>query len=199
MNKDFFDSIEKRRSIYAIGKNSTIALNEIETVLKKAVLHTPSAFNSQTGRVVLLMNDKSSLFWNMVKESLKPLVPQNEFHKTEAKIDSFNAGLGTVLFFEDQAIVNRLMADFELYKDHFPLWSLQSNGMMQFVVWTGLENLGLGASLQHYNPLVDVQVKKEWNLPESWKLLAQMPFGSIEALPGEKEFSSLDNRLLKFI
>ena len=59
------------------------------------------------------------------------------------------------------------MANFPLYKDNFPIWSLQANGMLEFAVWTSLEAEGLGASLQHYNPLVDDGVKKAWSLPES--------------------------------
>lgn len=49
--------------------------------------------------------------------------------------------------------------------------------MLQLFVWTALENEGLDASLQHYNPIIDEEVKKQWNIPESWKLIVQMPFG----------------------
>lgn len=87
------------------------------------------------------------------------------------------------------------MNKFSLYKDNFPIWSLQSNGMLEFAVWTMLEDEGLGASLQHYNPLVDEGVRKAWNLPASWKLLAEMPFGSVEAPAGTKEFLPLEERM----
>ncbi|MDC4736251.1 nitroreductase, partial [Acinetobacter baumannii] len=42
--------------------------------------------------------------------------------------------------------------------------------------------------LQHYNPLIDDAVKAEWNIPASWNLRAQMPFGNIVQEAGEKEF-----------
>ena len=57
---------------------------------------------------------------------------------------------------------------------------------------------GLGASLQHYNPLIDEAVAREWQLPASWKLTAQMPFGSPECKPDEKTFLPLDGRLKMF-
>ena len=63
--------------------------------------------------------------------------------------------------------------------------------MHQLVVWTGLEAEGLGASLQHYNPLIDDEVKQEWNVPANWKLIAQMPFGNPTAAPGEKNSNHL--------
>ena len=48
---------------------------------------------------------------------------------------------------------------------------------------------------QHYNPLIDDEVKTEWNVPANWKLIAQMPFGNPTAAPGEKEFQPLEERV----
>ena len=104
-------------------------------------------------------------------------------------------GHGTVLFFEDQAVVESLQAEFKAYKDNFPIWSLQSSGMLQVIVWTALEAEGPGASLQHYNPLIDEEVKKRWKLPASWKLMSQMPFGTPLELPDEKEFLPAKGRM----
>ena len=56
----------------------------------------------------------------------------------------------------------------------------------------------VGASLQHYNPLIDDEVRKAWNLPGDWKLVAQMPFGVPVAQPGSKEVMSLDERVFEF-
>ena len=61
-----------------------------------------------------------------------------------------------------------------------------------------LEDAGLGASLQHYNPLIDDEVRRTWNLPESWMLIAEMPFGTPTAEPGEKEFGELSERIKIF-
>lgn len=62
-----------------------------------------------------------------------------------------------------------------------------------------LEDAGMGASLQHYNPLIDDEVRKAWNLPGDWKLVAQMPFGVPVAQPGSKEVMSLDERVLNLL
>ena len=67
--------------------------------------------------------------------------------------------------------------------------------MLQFAVWTLLEEAGLGASLQHYNPLIDEAVKRVWQIPDSWQLLAQMPFGAPAGAPGEKAFEPLERRV----
>ena len=51
--------------------------------------------------------------------------------------------------------------------------------MLQFAVWTALTNMGLGVNLQHYNPLIDAAVKEYFQVPDSWQLVSQMPFGEI--------------------
>ena len=41
------------------------------------------------------------------------------------------------------------------YADNFANWAVQTNAMHQYAIWTALSSKGIGASLQHYNPLVD--------------------------------------------
>lgn len=196
--KDFFDAVKNRRTIYALGKDRIVPTEKIRELVEFAVKNVPSPFNSQSARVVILFGDESDKFWSLTKDVLRKIVPEASFGQTEQKINGFSAGYGTVLFFEDQTVVNQLMTNFPLYKDNFPVWSLQSNGMLEFAVWTSLEAESLGASLQHYNPLVDDGVKKAWGLPESWKLLAEMPFGAVKSPAGEKEFQPVETRLKVF-
>jgi predicted oxidoreductase (fatty acid repression mutant protein) len=198
MKTTFFESVENRRSIYALGKTKTVSEERVREIVEFAVKHTPSPFNSQSARVVVLFGNQSSKFWGFTKEALRKIVPPDAFKATEDKLASFDAGYGTILFFEDQAVVEGLQQKFEAYKEKFPVWSLQSNGMLEYVIWTALESEGLGASLQHYNPLIDEDVIKEWKLPASWKLLAEMPFGSVVAPAGIKEFNPLESRIRYF-
>lgn len=67
--------------------------------------------------------------------------------------------------------------------------------MHQYALWVALEAEGLGANLQHYNPLVDQRVAEEWNVPLAWKLRAQLVFGGVEEAAGEKEFKPIEERL----
>ena len=63
-----------------------------------------------------------------------------------------------------------------------------SSDLAQFAAWTALSEAGIGASLQHYNPIVDDEVAETFEIPADWKLRAQLVFGSIEAPAGEKAF-----------
>ncbi len=200
MKRTFEEAMEHRRTYYSISSDSPVLDEEVVHAIRAAVKHVPSAFNSQTTRVVLLLGDEHLKLWRIVKDQLRPLVPAEHFHKTEEKIDgSFACGHGTILFFEDHAIVAKLEEQFPTYKHNFATWSQQTSAMHQFAIWTMLEDLGLGASLQHYNPLIDEEVRRTWHLPETWGLVAQMPFGTPTAEPGEKEFDDLSARIKIFL
>lgn len=198
MSKNFFDAVKERRTFYGIGKESVISQEKLQEIVNNAMLHSPTAFNSQSGRILLLIGEHHDKLWDLTKDILKKIVPEEAFSQTEEKINSFKAGYGTILFFEDQSIIKGLQEKFSLYKDNFPVWSLESSGMLQYIIWTALEAEGLGVSLQHYNPLIDDEVRKNWNVPESWKLLGEMPFGSITAPAGKKEYLPLDERVKIF-
>ncbi|MFE5319457.1 nitroreductase family protein [Paenibacillus sp. NPDC056579] len=195
---NFMAAVRERRTIYGISKESSVADERIVELIEEAVKHTPSAFNSQSARVVVLFGEHHNKLWDLTKEVLKGMVSADQFASTEQKLNGFRNGHGTVLFFEDMTVIEGLQSSFPTYKEHFPDWSMQSNGMLQFVIWTALESEGLGANLQHYNPLINDKVKDEWNIPGSWKLLAQMPYGNPTAQAGDKEFKPLSERMKVF-
>ncbi|WP_180012909.1 nitroreductase family protein [Acinetobacter sp. YH16031] len=184
----FLDHIKKRRSIYAIGKNVSLDQAEIETIIKEAVKHSPSSFNSQSSRVVILFGQSHDTFWHIVRETLRDLVSADAFEATNSKIDGFAAGYGTALFYEDQNVIKGMQEKFALYADNFPIWSEHASGIAQFATWTALAEHNIGASLQHYDPIIDEEVAQTFSIPSNWKLRAQLVFGSIEAPPGEKTF-----------
>ena len=195
MTKDFYEVLAQRRSYYGLDKNIQVSEARIEEIINFAVKHTPSAFNSQSARVAVLFNDKHDELWNITTKALRNVMGDNDFTATQEKMDSFKAAYGTVLFFEDENIVKGLQENFALYADNFPIWSHQASGMHQLVIWSGLEAEGLGASLQHYNPLIDSEVQNAFDIPANWKLVAQMPFGNPIAQPGEKAFEDVANRV----
>ncbi len=192
---EFIEAIKNRRTIYAINKDMPVSDEKVEHVVKELVLNVPSAFNSQTARVVVAFGNYHQEIWDIVKEELHKQVPEDKWEGTDNKVAGFAAGYGTILYFEDMDKVSELQESFPLYANNFPIWSNQSSGMLQFAIWTALEELGLGANLQHYNPLIDEKIHEYFNLPKSWKLMAQMPFGGISSPADEKEFDPIEDRL----
>ncbi len=194
----FIELIKNRRSIYSIGNNLNQSNDEIEKLIQEAIRHSPSAFNSQSSRAVILFGQSHHKFWDTVLEVLKSIVPAEAVSGTEQKIQSFAAGAGTVLFYEDQNVVKGLQEQFAAYADNFPIWSEHSTAIAQFAVWNILTEQGIGASLQHYNPIIDEKINVLFNIPSEWKLRAQLVFGSIEAKAGEKTFIDDESRFKTF-
>lgn len=194
----FLESLKNRRSFYALGRNVNLSEEEISDIVKEAVKQSPTAFNAQSPRAVILFGDAHERLWEIVEEALKPLTPPEAFPNTQNKLAGFKNGAGTVLFFKETDTVKHLQEEFALYADNFPVWAEQSNGIATANTWTALEEAGLGANLQHYNPVIDEAVAKEWDIPANWELRSQLVFGSKEGNPGEKEYLADDVRFRVF-
>ncbi|AMN50386.1 nitroreductase family protein [Psychrobacter sp. P2G3] len=190
---------EKRRSVYALSNQLPVSNDEVVKLVEHAILHTPSAFNSQSTRIVVLFGDDHQKLWQITEDTLRGIVDNEEqFAATKQKMDGFKAGAGTVMFFEDHSVIRNMQAAAPLYADKFPIWADQTNAMHQYVIWTALASLDIGANLQHYNPIIDKKVADTWNIDEHWELNAQMVFGAIEQPAGDKEFKSVEERMKVF-
>lgn len=198
MKKNLRDAIKDRRTYYQLQNTSPVSDQELQSIIEHVLLYAPSAFNSQSARMVLLLGDNHTKMWEITKEELRKVSKSEEaFRVTEEKVNtSFASGYGTILFFEDQAVVKGLQNGFPTMAEKFTQWSEHSSAIAQILTWIGLESVGFGASLQHYNPLIDEAVRKEWNLSSDWQLVAQMPFGEPAGEPGEKEHVALEERLV---
>jgi predicted oxidoreductase (fatty acid repression mutant protein) len=130
-------------------------------------------------------------FWKLYeKSSLRPIsLPP------KTKIKSFDAGYGTILFFDDTPSVEDLKAKFPLYQQHFDSWADQANGSVAVCGLDLSRGHNMGASLQHYNPLIDAEVKKTFNLPKEWRLIAQNAVWHHRRTGRRKEFLPIDERV----
>ena len=196
---NLFDLQQQRRSIYALGQNIDLTEAEVSELIFKTIKETPSAFNGQGSRAVILFGEANNTLWNDITASaLKPLTRAEYFPNTQAKLASFAGGVGTILFFEDQDIIKGFQENVPLYAENFPVWAEQSNGMAQYATWMALAEQNIGANLQHYNPVIDEAVAAKWNIPSNWKLRAQMPFGSIENPADAKEYATVEDRFTTY-
>lgn len=199
MERNFIHAIENRRSIYALGNEEIVPIKEVANIIRTALYNVPSAFNSQSTRIVLLTNKNHKELWQITKDTLKAIMPAEAFAATQQKIENcFAAGYGTVLFYEDHDVVVDFQKRYPLYADNFPRWSEQTSAMHQFAIWTMLEDAGLGATLQHYNPLIDKQIAERWHIKPSWRLIAQMPFGKPLAKADARAHEPIEKTFLLF-
>lgn len=194
MKSRFEEVLKGRRSIRTLGKSAHATKEKIEEILKLA-LYAPSAYNAQTSRIVVLMDGAGQKFWDIAEHELRKVTPPDAFARTVKKLNGFRGGNGTLLFYEDMAATQKLKKDFPLYQDKFDPWAQHNNAILQYAVWLALYEHGIAASVQHYDPLVDADTAKQWDIPENWTLIAQMPFGKAEEAPPEKNFMPFDERV----
>lgn len=189
------DSLNRRRSIYGLSGVLPVSENCFIETIESCLLHCPTPFNIQSARVVILFGKKHLLLWQKIREELLDIITDKQVAAVKKKIDAFARAYGTILFFEDRNSLMRLKKQFPQYAKNMRLWTQQANAILQYMIWQTLSENEVGASLQHYNELIDKAVIKMFNLPKTWELVAQMPFGSIEIEPTEKTFLPLDERL----
>ena len=169
----FVEHLKKRRSIAEL--------------IQESVRCCPSAYNSQSTRIVVLFGDSHQQFWDIVKEVQRKNVAAHIFEGAALKVDQCADAFGTVLFYEDQQVIQQLQKKVPFSAEDFPVWSEQTSGMAQFAVWTSIADAGMGASLQHYNPHIDQAIANFLGINEHWLLRAQLVFGSVEGNAPERE------------
>lgn len=192
----FVSAISARRSQYALTDAAALSDSEIVDLIRSVAGEVPSAFNAQPQRAVVLFGADHHRLWAIVHDVLRAVVKDDTaFAATEQKIAGFDAAHGTILYFDDTTVTKNLQERFPSYAANFPVWAQQANGMLQFAVWSALAEAGIGANVQHYNPLIDDAVRDAFGIPADWKLIAQMPFGEVTTPAGEREHMPLDEQV----
>ncbi|KAH8689418.1 Nitroreductase-like protein [Talaromyces proteolyticus] len=200
----FAIATQKRRSIRALQPISPVPDRNIIDLASNALLYVPSAFNSQTTRLTIHFSEAHRKLWSITGAALETNLGSERYKSSGSadKINAYSKGYGTILFWDDIEVLEQMKKGAaDHYKDKAEEWVHQSNGMHQYYLWVALEEHGLGVNVQHYNPLIDEGVRKEWGISGSWKLRAQMVFGLPEkgTLVGEKEQKvAIEERLKVF-
>lgn len=188
---------EGRRSIYSLSKVDNLDRDALIQSIEHALTHTPTSFNSQSFRIVVLLNKEHEKFWENT-ESILRKKSTKDFTSTKIKMDMFKNSEGTILFYEDTAVIADLSDKMPKYAKELYDWVKQDNAMLQYNVWLSLNALGLGANLQHYNPIVDNYVSDQYNLDENWLMIGQMVFGKVNEELKEKIFVPIERKIKVF-
>ncbi|WFD20502.1 hypothetical protein MCAP1_002748 [Malassezia caprae] len=197
--RSFLQAIQHRRTIYGLSKKQILPEEELVKYIRAFVKEAPSSFNVQSGRVVVLLGAEHDQYWGqIVPDALRSAAGEQAVEASKGKLAGFQAGLGTVVFFEDEKLIQGQQEAYPQYASAFPIWSQHSSGMAQIYVWSGLESLGYGANLQHYGGLTGETLKSKYNLPASYKIQSEMVFGYPEQPAREKEYIPDHERVIAY-
>lgn len=96
-SKVYLAAVKERRSYYALEATSPISDSRIQEIIEETLLHTPSTFNSQSTRLVLLLSSEHVKLWgDIVKPAVKAVMPADFWPSTEEKLTGFQNSYGTV-------------------------------------------------------------------------------------------------------
>ena len=186
VDMEFREAVLARRSEYSLDARD-VDTDAVIARIKGIAGSVPSAFNAQSARILCLIGEDHRRFWEMVEDVLRERSRDPErFKGTKAKLAGFRAAAGTILFYEVDSRTRELMEAHPSYRDMFPQWAEHGNAMMQFAVWCAITDMGLGANIQHYNPLIDSRAAEMLSVPDGYRLVAQMVFGRVTDPAGPK-------------
>jgi len=103
--KTFLDAVKARRTFYQLSIDSTIPDSRIQEIVHEVVQNSPSAFNSQSARLVLLLNDEHRKLWGFTKDILKAMVSEEQWKSTSQRLNGFQGAHGTVFLILIEHIV----------------------------------------------------------------------------------------------
>jgi Nitroreductase family len=76
MADNFLSTIKARRTYYQLEGKSPISDERIQEIVNQTFLHTPSSFNSQTSRALVLVGNEHKHLWDqIVKPAVKAVAP----------------------------------------------------------------------------------------------------------------------------
>ncbi|CAI4058325.1 hypothetical protein SUVZ_03G0410 [Saccharomyces uvarum] len=182
----YLKTLTARRTIYALKPElpGEITIKDIQSVVQTIIKETPTAFNSQPNRAIILTGEAHRKVWDQVADGIES--PDGKKRPASARDEAF----GSVIFFTDDKVTEKLKADFPAYAAAFPSFADHTSGAAQINSWVVLEAMGLGGHLQHYNGYVKAALPGK--IPQSWTVQAQLVFGTPATAPAEKTYIKND-------
>lgn len=189
-NASLLKAIANRRTIYQLKPElpGSLSIADIQATVQTIIKDTPSGFNSQPNRALILTGETHKKVWSSVTDSI-----DNEAGK-KRPASVRDEAYGSVIFFTDDKTTEKLQADFPAWAAAFPQFADHSSGAVQILSWTALEQLGLGAHLQHYNGYVKAALPDK--IPAEWSVVGQLCFGKPDGSAGEKTYITNEVKVL---
>lgn len=117
----FADAIHARRTNYALTSTSPIPNSRITDLITSTLKDVPSAFNSQTTRIVAILGkEEHSKLWTTILEVYKAMLAPEKFEHFKGRAEGFRGAYGTLLFYEDGERMREFQERFKSYEDKFP-------------------------------------------------------------------------------
>lgn len=92
----FLDTVKARRTYYALNKTLPVSKERVQEIVKEALQHVPSSFNSQSNRILVVFDEHHDKVWDITTETLKAIVPEASWEPTAQRMAGFRGAAATV-------------------------------------------------------------------------------------------------------
>ncbi|CAF9906638.1 MAG: hypothetical protein GOMPHAMPRED_004823 [Gomphillus americanus] len=194
---EFLKAIEHRRTVYPLTNKVDVSDDRIVEIVQEVLKVSPSSYNTQPMRVAIMLGEEHVKLWKIVREHAMPILQsagEKVVEMMSSRIDMFSKAYGSITFWTDEDTIKESAKTHQSVAQMFHPWAEHATGMLQLQIWTAIELEGLGANLQHMDafPPVEAALKKEFGIPESWSMRANMNIGGETAphppVPEKKPF-----------
>lgn len=182
MSAQILKSVAARRTIYALKPEfpANFKVADLQAIIQAIVKETPTAFNSQCNRAVILTGATHKSVWDSVTKAIDS--PDGQRRPASVRDEA----VSSIIFFTDDKVTETLQEQFPAFASAFPSFADHSSGAAQITSWTAVEEAGLGGHLQHYNGYIKAALGDK--IPQNWTVQAQLCVGVPAAPAGEKTY-----------
>ncbi|KAH8812117.1 Nitroreductase-like protein [Xylogone sp. PMI_703] len=171
-----------RRSVYALKDTSPVPDSRIEEIIQEVISFAPSSYNTQPGRITIVLGQKHKDLWDAVITVAEPILKgagPGVWDAMGPRFQAFKNAYGSVLFWVSGQAIKEAQETHKAAAHVFEQFSEHTSGMAQILVWTALEIEGFGANLQHMAaiPPAEAAIKKFVGVPDDYSLKANLNFG----------------------
>lgn len=155
--------------------------------LASAVEHTPASMGIPPWEVVLV-RERRAEFWDLVERAFRERLEGEQLVRYLGRLEGFHEAAVVALVFEDAEATEKLVGTGYITEPVARDFAVQALGMVQMSLWLTATDLGLAASLQHWDAQIEEPLEAFAGLPRSrYRLVAVMPIGHAGEEPGAKD------------
>jgi uncharacterized protein len=97
MADGFLKPVKERRTYYQLSDENVIPDERVHEIVQQVIKHTPSSFNSQSTRALILLGDEHKKLWNeIVKPAVKAVAPPEAWEGSNQRLSGFASAYGSV-------------------------------------------------------------------------------------------------------
>lgn len=108
---EYLKAVNYRRTVYGLNDKSPVSDDRIVEIIKNVQLTSPSSYNTQTGRITILLGAPHKKLWTIIEDIAIPIIKQHAGEDTanfmKQRFGGFKGAYGSVSCSKSPCFRNR--------------------------------------------------------------------------------------------